>query len=172
MKIAPRVVEPLLQAMRDLLVEYTRCVECSGELIATLVAGKPAAVQTAVMAQTAAFSKMEAAERRRRQAELALTRSLAGCDTKGSPNGRLTITALLTLLPPDEAAELARLRSDLLQTLVRLQALQHHCGVLSRSALATVRRTCVPAGGTPMYGPHGEREMSGSRPHRQVWRSA
>jgi hypothetical protein len=168
----PPHVEPLLQTMRDLLVAYGRCVECAQDLVAGLVSGNPSVVQTATAAQTAAFGEMEAAERRRRQVELALTRSLTGWDQTGSPQGRLTTTALMARLPAEQASELSLLRHDLLQVLVRLQALQSHSGVLARSALAVLRRTCAPTGGLPIYGSHGEQDATSHKAQSHVWRSA
>jgi flagellar biosynthesis/type III secretory pathway chaperone len=172
MTIAPPLAAPLLQAMRDLLAQYTRCMECAEDLMTSLVAGIPSVIQAAVASQTAAFAKMEAAERRRRQAELALTRAITGWNRSGLPKGRLTATALLALLPAEEAAELAGVRRELLQTLVRLQAMQSQNGVLARSALSVLRRTCTPTGPAATYGPHGERDAASSGTRRQVWRSA
>ena len=172
MTSVPPLAEPLLQTMRDLLAEYLRCVACAEDLIAGLVSGNPSAVMTAVAAQSMACGEMEAVERQRRQAELALARSLTGWDRAGSPQGKLTITALLTLLPEEQASELSRLRTELLRALVRLQALQNHGGVLARSALAALRRSGAAAGGTSTYGPHGEQRAPCGQPRRQVWRSA
>jgi hypothetical protein len=172
MKIAPPLAAPLLQAMRDLLVQYTQCTERAEDLMKSLVAGNPLVIQAAVAAQTAAFAKMEAAERRRRQAELALTRAITGWNHSGSPKGKLTATSLLALLPAKEAEDFVGVRRELLQTLVRFQAMQSQNGVLARSALAMIRRTCTPAGPAATYGPHGERDTANRAAQRQVWRSA
>jgi hypothetical protein len=159
---------PLMDSLAALADCYGTCVARAEMLVAALVAGDFSVVQAAVAAQTAAFRSAERAEVHRRQAEAALVRLLGGA-SRPTP-GRLTISALAALLPEDEARKVRLRRAELLNLLVRLQALQQQCGVLARSALASSRRQAGQAGAGG-YGPTGEQQRVTARAGLHAWRS-
>jgi hypothetical protein len=166
-------VEALAHSLRGVLDAYDTCVTRAEELIAAMVSGDFTRVQAAVAAQTAAFTAVERCERARRSAEAALVRTFVGTNGAGSGQAKVTITALIQLLPADEAAKLSDLRRSLLTKLIRLQSLQAHGGVLARGALANLRR--VP-GVADMTATNYDRQGGYGRTARAMssrqWRSA
>src|SRR5262249_10194437 len=86
---------------------------------------------------------------------------------------RVTCSELLALLPPDEAAQLRRLRRELLGSLVALQATYGQATAFLRSAQVVVRRlAAVMAPQTAAYGPRGERTLPRPMGRRQSLRWA
>jgi flagellar FlgN protein len=158
---------PLLGILQELHEIYSTYAARAEDLIAGLVANDFAGVQSAVAAQTALVARIEQAERRRRAAVDELVRSLTGRATPaGPPRRSVTMTALLMLLPPDQADQLTGVRHDLLATLVRLQTLQRQATALVRNAQTVIRRA-LSAGGAAAacYGPQGEQAL----PRRAIY---
>jgi hypothetical protein len=154
-------IEPLLQALQAQLEEFHAYSARVDGLIAALVSADFPAVQAAVAAQTAALSRVEAAERRRRAAELAVLHRLTGrLPASGGPRGSLTISALIKRLPLQDAGALSKLRDDILAALLGLQTRQRQAAVLVRAAQAIVQRTAAIAGVAGVgYGSRGEQAM-------------
>ncbi len=154
-------IESLLQALQAQLEGFHAYSDRVDGLIAALVSADFPAVQAAVAAQTAALSRVEAAERRRRAAELAVLHALTGrLPASGGLRGSLTISALVKRLPPQEADVLSKLRDDILTTLLGLQARQRQAAVLVRAAQTIVQRTAAAAGVAGVgYGSRGEQSM-------------
>ena len=143
---------PLLAALRDLAAIHHEAIGHSMALIDALSRGDFAAVRDAVAAQQSIVAAIDVAEGRRHDAEATLAGALCP--------GRETITSseLLSLLPSSQAGELRVARHELLEALVRLQALNRQATLLVRSgqaALARVLRQAAPQ--TSGYGPRGER---------------
>jgi hypothetical protein len=151
-------IEGLLQALQAQLEGFHAYSARVDGLIAALVAADFPAVQAAVAAQTAALSVVEAAERRRRAAELAVLHALTGrLPASGGLRAGLTISVLLTRLSAEEADALSRLRDDILASLQGLQIRQGQAAVLLRTAQTIVQRTATAAGVAGIgYGSRGE----------------
>lgn len=149
---------PLLGILQELFEIYAHYAARAEDLIAALVANDFAAIQKAVAAQTSLVARVEKAERRRRAAVDDLVLALTGrAPGTGERRRAVTMSALLLLLPPDQADQLTGVRHDLLATLVRLQALQRQTTALVRNAQAVIRRALGAAGAaSPVYGPSGE----------------
>lgn len=161
------LLQPLLQALRDLCDAYGESLLRVENLIAALASGSFAAVQSAVAAQTAAVAVIEAAELRRRAVEADLVAALHPSDEDGEPRETFRLSALLDLLPPSQAAELRQARHDLLSIMVRAQAANRQAAVLIHGAQAVINR--LASGVLPPtvgYGPHGEV----ARPRAAVYR--
>jgi FlgN protein len=154
-------IEPLLQALQTQLEEFHAFSDRVEGLITALVSADFPAVQAAVAAQTAALSRVEAAERQRRAAELAVLHTLTGrLPVSGGLRGSLTISALIKRLPAQEAVALSKLRGDMLAALLNLQTRQRQAAVLVRGAQTIVRRTAAAAGVAGVgYGSRGEQAM-------------
>lgn len=155
-------VQPLLGALRDLVTIHQDALLPSTELVGALASGNLAAMQRAVAAQQAVAEMIDAAERRRRAAEAGVAHTLGA--------GRETITAseLLTLLPPDEAARLRRVRHELLEALLRLQAVNRQAALLVRNAQAVITRAVSATAPRALsYGPRGELALPAGRAERR-----
>ena len=154
-------IESLLGALQAQLEGFRAYGERVDRLIAALVSADFPAVQAAVAAQTAALSQVEAAERRRRAAELAVLHALTGrLPASGGLRVSLTISALIKRLPAQEAAALAKLRGEILAALVNLQTRQRQAAVLVRAAQTIMQRTAAAAGVAGIgYGTRGELAM-------------
>jgi hypothetical protein len=154
-------IEGLLQALQAQLEEFHAYSDRVDRLIDALVAADFPAVQSAVAAQTAALSQVEAAERRRRAAELAVLHALTGrLPASGGLRGALTISALVKRLPAQEAGALSKLRDDILAALLSLQTRQRQAAVLVRAAQTISQRTAAAAGVAGIgYGSRGEQAL-------------
>ena|ERR1035437_5436026 len=154
-------IEPLLQALQAQLEGFHAYSARVDGLIAALIAADFPAVQGAVAAQTAALGQVEAAERRRRAAEVAVIHALTGrLPAPGAPRGALTISALAKRLPVQEADALSKLRGEMLAALQGLQTRQRQAAVLIRAAQTILQRTAAAAGVAGIgYGSRGEQAM-------------
>ena len=152
---------PLLGILQELHEIYSAYAARAEDLIAALVADDFPGAQSAVAAQTALVVRVEHAERRRRTAVDDLVQTLTGRSAPaGAPRRSVTMTALLMLLPPDQADQLTGVRHDLLATLVRLQTLQRQATALVRNGQTVIKRALGASGAAAAcYGPQGEQAL-------------
>ena len=164
-------VQPLLTALHELSLAYDEAQQRAEALIDALVTNDFAAVKEAVSGQRAALHTIEQIEQRRRNAEAALARLLAMRGLLPAETvDKVNSSVLLTVLPPDDAECLRKVRQDLLTRLVGLQSTYRQATMLLHTAQAVVKRavrntTRVPIG----YTARGEHTPP---PHDQRRRSA
>lgn len=148
----------MLDALADMIAVYTEAETHAATLVDALSRADVTAVEHATAAKAEALRAAEIIEQRRRVAEDEVRRALSiGSDTDGGNAEVITVSRLLSVLPPDEAEELRRLRHELLALLVRLQIKGREATSLARAAHGVVAR--VARAGMPQaigYGPRGE----------------
>jgi hypothetical protein len=134
-------VQPLLTALHDLSLAYDEAQQRAEALLDALVTNNFAAVQEAVAGQRAALHTIEQIEQRRRNAEAALARLLTMRGLLPAESvDKVNSSVLLTILPPDDAECLRKVRQDLLTRLVGLQSTYRQATMLLHTAQAVVKR--------------------------------
>jgi hypothetical protein len=169
----PLDAQPLVAALRALDAAYHDAIRGADDLIAALASGNFGQVQIAVAAQDATLRAIESLERRRRtiQSELeSLIDDGTAPATSEDTAASYSCSALLKVLPPDEAGRLRAARHDLLLTLRELQSKNGVAAMMLQNAQAVMKRLLraqEPA--TLGYGPRGEPALAGQpAPRRQV----
>ena len=133
--------------MHELVAVHDQATTCAEELVAAIIANKPADLEEAAIRQAAIAERIDEAEGQRRVAEGMLVASLVDAEP---PVGEcVNTTWLLTILPTEMADELRRVRHDLLLALVRLQAMNRQAALLLHRAQAVMLRLIQNATPTP-----------------------